>query len=279
MRQDFNTVISGDGTTTLHCDEYDETMHSDSGAYHEAMHMHLLPSGLLQKEEPRINVLDIGFGLGYNILALIHEVLKKSPHASIHVTSLEKDTGYSDRIKAIVFDDDRGIIYEAVKLAFQQGRASFGNCTITVIFDDARNSIQRLEPETYHAAFHDPFSPSKNPELWSVEFFSSMKRVMKKNSIITTYSSAPQIRRAFLDAGFITGPGPSVGRKKEGTRAATGPVIDPFSPVVFNELQHSIKATPYRDPELKDTRDNLLMRRINEMNEKRVRACHQAHQK
>ena len=64
-------IKTDDGTATLFLDEYDQAMHSTSGAYEEALFKHVLPSMILDKKKEILTVLDVGFGLGYNVLSLI----------------------------------------------------------------------------------------------------------------------------------------------------------------------------------------------------------------
>ena len=56
-------IETGDGSATLFLDEYEQAMHSSSGAYEEAVLKHVIPSGILLKEKKELYVLDVGFGL------------------------------------------------------------------------------------------------------------------------------------------------------------------------------------------------------------------------
>lgn len=78
-----------DSTYTFFDDEYREAMHSLSGAYREALYMHVLPSRVLEKEGT-VCVLDVGLGLGYNVLALLYEAMKKNASAFIILFHLKK---------------------------------------------------------------------------------------------------------------------------------------------------------------------------------------------
>lgn len=64
---------------------------------------------------------------------------------------------------------------------------------------------------SYDAVFLDPFSPLKSPELYSVEFFKTLKVLMKDDGMILTYTSAAPVRSALVEAGFHVGEGPSFG--------------------------------------------------------------------
>ena len=273
----YTLTQTGDSTRTLFCPEYEQNMHSDSGAYNEALCMHLRPSGLLDRNQDSLRVLDIGFGLGYNILALLVESNRRHPKRMIEVVSLEKDRSYAPYMKRIVFNDGRDDYYADILRAYEKGRLSVRNFSMEFLFGDARTSVSRLEDDGFIGMFHDPFSPAKNPELWSVDLFRLLLRKMSPGGRLTTYSSAMHIRAALLCAGFSVGRGPSYGRKKEGTVAVNGLMCDGvFSEEYAASLQRAVKATPYRDPELQESREVIVQRRIEEM--KRIRACRQAHQ-
>ena len=64
---------------------------------------------------------------------------------------------------------------------------------------------------SYDAVFLHPFSPLKSPELYSVEFFKTLKVLMKDDGMILTYTSTAPVRSALVEAGFHVGEGPSFG--------------------------------------------------------------------
>ena len=67
--------------------------------------------------------------------------------------------------------------------------------------------------------FLDPFSPPKNPELWTESFFREVKKLMKPKAILATYSCARIVRDNLKKAGFIVKDGPIIGRRSPSTLA------------------------------------------------------------
>ena len=63
----------------------------------------------------------------------------------------------------------------------------------------------------------------KNPELWTEEFFKQLRKLIKPDGILTTYSCAGNVRRNLKAAGFQVKDGPCVGRRSPSTIAA--PVV------------------------------------------------------
>jgi tRNA U34 5-methylaminomethyl-2-thiouridine-forming methyltransferase MnmC len=67
---------------------------------------------------------------------------------------------------------------------------------------DAKEYIKSFEDEKFDIVFQDAFSPLKNRELWTKEYFGEIKRVMKKDAVLTTYSTALPVRLGLYENGF-----------------------------------------------------------------------------
>jgi len=256
----FHTRMTEDMSLTIFNEGYDEAMHTHSGAYNESLVKHVGASGILNNGNDTACVLDIGFGIGYNILALLTEMSKKRPGFFINIVSLERTRDYLPLMESIVFNDERDTFFEPVKIALGSGFAESKNCKIRVLMGDARETIKTLEDTSFDAVFHDPFSHLKNPELWSVEFLREEYRVMNNAGVLTTYSAAPQVRTGLLEAGFLIGRGPQFGNKKGATLAAKREVIKSFEVNEIVELKKNPQSIPYRDMTGKDSKDEILER-------------------
>lgn len=263
--QDYRVVRTRDGTQTIYSLRYDEAMHSVSGAYQESLLKHVNASGILSKTKKSLHVLDIGFGIGFNILALVVQFLEKKTSSHLSVISLESQFDFLPLLDLIAFGDERDRSFELIKKAMREGSYTSPRLNITLLCGDARETIRFIRDIAFDAVFHDPFSPAKNPELWSVEFFREVRRLIDPEGVITTYSSAPQIRSALLEAGFLIGRGPSVGPKREGTLASVCGAISFFSSDELAALLENQRAVPYRDPLLRDSRERILERRLAEI--------------
>ena len=263
----FKPIITDDASITVYDEWYQEAMHSLSGAYHEAVNMHVFPSGVLDKTG-NIRVLDIGFGLGYNVCALLHEALKTTQDALYTVISLEKNRDVIYGMENVRFNDERDEIYRLLKQSVAKGKIATEYVQHSIMFGDARQLLSLLPQHHFDIVFHDPFSPAKNPELWTVDFFKTLYTRCSNGCVMTTYSAAVHIRVAMRMAGFVVGKGPQVGRKKEGTIAAKGNgYIVPLSEEYFERLTSEPKAIPFTDPLLNDTPDAIRERRKQMMHE------------
>ena len=261
----YQLVKTEDGTYTVLLKDYEEAMHSLSGAYEEAVMKHVLPSNILYKKKDSLFVLDVGFGLGYNVLALIVELNKQNYDGLLNIISFELEDSMISIMDHIKFGDMKDRYYDIVKKAYSNRSYHHDKIIFSIEFGDARVSVKKLNDYQFDAVFFDPFSPAKNPDLWSVDFFKEIFRLITDDGILTTYSSAPQVRTAMLLAGFLVGRGPAVGRKKEGTVAAKSKIIRSLDNDELKSLKMNSRSIPYRDSLLNDSRINIINRRADEI--------------
>ncbi len=283
MNKVYSLVPTSDGSSTVRAEEFGESMHTEAGAYEESVVKHVRACGKLVSGMSSLAVLDVGFGIGYNICALLEEWsrLEKKPY--IRIVSLEKDSSVSACFDTLHFDDERDRWYDIVKQGFRDRYVKGEGFEFSVRFGDARQSVRSLADEAclFDVIFQDAFSPGKNPELWTLDYFCMLRKLIKDDGVMTTYSAAPQIRRAMLEAGFRIARGISTGKKKEGTIASPCNLSDELNFEEIAELLSEVKSTVYRDETLNNGRERILSRRIDEMAEIRKdrlsSRCHQAH--
>lgn len=210
-------IITKDSSVTFHNEKFDETYHCLAGAVSEAKIKFVEPCKIKElSKKGSISILDICFGLGYNTAAAIDEALRINPDCKIRIIGLENDEKCFDLIKEL----NPG--FKSYKLLQKIDKFNLliidKNIQIKIILDDAKESIKKLD-KTFDAVFLDPFSPPKNPKLWSLDFFNNIKNVMKPNSILATYSCATHVRDKLKQLGFIVEDGPVFGRKSPSTMA------------------------------------------------------------
>lgn len=268
----YKTVLTRDGSTSLFSNEFNELMHDKNGAYEEALQKHIIPSKVLTLTKNKtITVLDVGFGSGYNVLALISELKKINFQNQVQIYSLEKDSSALSILKTFKFNDERDVIYSDILKALEVGHSNHNNnFNIKLMYGDARQNILKLlkEQVIFDIVFQDPFSPAKNPELWTVDYFNVIYKLMNDNAILTTYSYALQIRMAMLIASFKIGKSIIAG-KKEGTIATKSASILQLSDEEILSIKSNIKSTPYYDKEFNNTRENILNKRTTEIKQRR----------
>lgn len=243
-------VITDDGSITFFSEDWKEHYHTKTGARLEAQQKFTVPSGLAEKLNRRdIQLLDVCFGLGNNSLAAL-SAAAGSTHR-LEITALEMDKrvvrAASQFFQTLETDpvDWRKILSELLET---QSSIINRQSSISLHWGDARRLIQQIPDSTVDITFHDPFSSQHCPELWTVEFFHQLYRVMKPDGVLLTYSSALPVRGAMLEAGFLIGetkPGHPMGN---GTIAAKNKTALTGFPEI--EKMDERRSIPYRDPYL-----------------------------
>lgn len=256
-------VKTADGSYTFNSNEVNgsfEAMHTSHGAITESMEKFVKPALLEGKKE--VKILDICSGMGYNAAACIDH-LEDDIKIQMDMMEISKETMGA----ALLIENplkSYGIIKKAVEnYLFDSGILSFkfqkeeipDRIDINIYIEDGRKTVQHLDYESYDAIFLDPFSPLKSPELYSVEFFLILKKLLKDNGVILTYTSAAPVRAAMVIAGLHVGEGPRFGRKTGGTTASKSPEMIKKQLNADNERMIALSdaGIPFRDPELKES--------------------------
>ena len=98
------------------------------------------------------------------------------------------------------------------------------------------------------AILYDPYSPAKNPEMWSLGIFQSLVACLPTSATLATYSRSTSVRVTLFLAGLFVGKGGQVGEKEETTVAATSATL--ISPLLgaewLSRASRSTNAEPIR---------------------------------
>lgn len=199
----YTVVATGDGSFTLHSAKDGEACHSLDGAVGEARYNFVEGCRILEKSrvKGRVAILEIGFGLGLNFL----ETCRVLGETDFEYIALERDQKMVEAVFSAVAE---------MRLIAEKGMIEFG---------DAVESIDRLifSGKKFDAFYQDPFSPKKNPRLWTVDWFAKLRRLAADGAILSTYSSARSVTKALTAAGWKTTTRKGFGRKRESTLATS----------------------------------------------------------
>ena len=266
---DLKKIKTNDNSYTFWNSEYKEHYHSTRGANLEAKNKYVLTSKLDSFDcKNQIRVLDICFGIGYNSLCTINEIIKNKQTVSI--TGLEIDKRILRHASELKFNNNRNLFNwnKTLKNLYEKKIDRLNdNVEISILLGDARQSIKKLFNKKYDLIFLDPFSSQKNSELWTLDFFKLVKRVMHNNSKLITYSSSGPVRSGMISAGLNIGKILNNSNLKEGTIACINPKYIDF-PLTTGEIDKiflSTKKIPYRDPLLIRTNKEILRAREKEL--------------
>lgn len=211
-------IITADGSESFLNEDIAESYHSQTGAVEEALKKFVQPCEIRKKARTgKLRILDVCFGLGYNSAMAVSEALSENAECVIEVIGLEKDSEIIDNISLV--NPDISFFSKYQKLNKEKLVLNESNVNVKILLGDAKETVKNISAESFDAIFFDPFSPSKVPEMWSVEFFKEMFRVLDKEGILATYSCARMVRDNLKDAEFYYADGPKVGRRGPGTIA------------------------------------------------------------
>lgn len=269
-------IRTDDGSYTLTSDKREsqdsETLHSKYGAFSESYEKFVNPSNLLAiaQNKKSIRVLDICSGIGYNTTALLTHL--KDEDVEIEIDMVESSI---ETLATVLFIPDVSKAYGYVKKEIESylidnGYLQFNkvlsnvpeNIHINIHVCDAREFVKNQAKGKYDAVFLDPYSPSKSPELYTVDFFAKIKQFLEDYALILTYTAASPVRSALVHAGYHLGQGPTFHRSGGTIASLSADMIT--TPLSFSDekvIALSDVGVPYIDPDLSDDYETIVSRR------------------
>lgn len=210
-----NIIKTSDGSTTIHLPEWDECYHSKHGAIQEAYHV-FIKNGLHLMQTQSINILEIGFGTGLNVLITLIESEKKG--LKINYTAVEAYPIGFDEVSAMNYTSQ--LNNENLESVFKDMHESNWDEKKTI--NPQFSLIKRKQffqdindVDQYNLIYFDAFGYRVQPELWSTEIFSKMYLSLKENGVLVTYAARGVIKRAMQEAGFTVKKVPGPPGKRE----------------------------------------------------------------
>ena len=209
----YEIMTTKDGHPTLWSKHFQELCHSTDGSYEETVHNYLLAcqvENFLNTHE-KIDLLEVGFGLGIGLLATLDLYFFNSYQIPFSYHALEIDKELINFSKQNVMSSNPN--YQQLldnlstinsNLNHEILKSSLNNFDLYIHIGDARETIKNLHKfsTNFQVIYQDPFSPTKNPSLWTKEWFSQLARISDKNVKMSTYSASTAIRKSMLDGGY-----------------------------------------------------------------------------
>lgn len=197
---------TNDGSKTLFISELNENYHSHHGALQEAEHV-FIKNGLNLINDYEINILELGFGTGLNVLVTINEYLKTDKNHIINYFTLEKYPINESEIENLAYFE----LFDNIELKniYQKIHQSEWEKSIEIIpgfhlykiqcdFFDLKN----IDLPKINLVYYDCFGARVQPDLWEMPLFEMVSDKMNVNGLLTTYSSKGSVRRVLQDLNF-----------------------------------------------------------------------------
>ncbi len=197
---------TADGSKTLFINELNENYHSHHGALQEAKHV-FIENGLNQLDICEINILELGFGTGLNVLVTFDEFLRNKSFLKIRYFTIEKYPISLEEVAALeyrnLFDDERTkICFQRMhEIPWEEPVELASGFELTKFQCDFMKISNLAMPEI-HLVYFDCFGARVQPDLWEKPLFAMTADKMKAGGLLTTYSSKGSVRRILKDLNF-----------------------------------------------------------------------------
>ena len=240
----FELVPLASGVQSLRALANGQTFHPVVGPAAEAARLHVGGTRMIERASSALPagkefvVWDVGLGAGANALAACAAFADapKGWPGDVRLLSFDR----TDAALRFALENADALRYPRRHLSNLALLLGEGRCTIpnahggtlrwTTHLEDFPTLLTGPGAERLPAPgaiFYDPYSPSVNPEMWTLELFTALRGRQRDDApcLLTNYTRSTAVRVTLLLAGFHVGIGPSTGEKDETTVAANTPAL------------------------------------------------------
>lgn len=238
-------------------EEFDDFYFNTDSGIDESRYVFINPSQLPQRwqnHKGTFTVLETGFGTGLNfILTWLEWIAFQNSDENTESNSDENPqvSNHLHFISIEKFPLDKAQIAQALALfpqlnsltnqliaeypllikGFHSLQFKDQNLTLTLIFDDVSSALPQLNGPI-DAWYLDGFAPAKNPDMWTDALYSSMARLSRADTSLSTFTAAGDVRRGLSAAGFKLNKVTGFGMKREMMHGvfiqSQGPLANPL---------------------------------------------------
>ncbi len=235
----FELVPLAGGINSLRSLENGQTFHPVVGPQREAETVHVAGTRLVERANelaarglPTV-IWDVGLGAAANALAAVRAL-----QAGYRGAELPEINSFDHSVGALEFALENAAAlgyplgYEAELRSLLKRRAAAAVVGQTKLLwrlwpGDFPTVVRTTAPRGVPPAaiFYDPYSPTVNPEMWTLETFAEVLGCTQPQipCLLTTYTRSTAVRVTLLLAGWHVGIGGATGEKDETTVAANVP--------------------------------------------------------
>lgn len=197
---------------TVRCPRFGDVYASTTGAFAQAEAVFLAGIELprLAATEPRLRLLELGFGLGSNFLATWQRWQQDAPSAArLDYLAVEAFPLTRAQWRALPARPEcPAPLLEALIALWPEPRPGLhrlrldgGRVQLLLFFGDVDAALAAFSGPV-HGAYLDGFAPSRNPAMWSVAVCQALKRLLPGGARVASYSVAAALRAGLAAAGF-----------------------------------------------------------------------------
>ena len=229
----YELVRLRNGAVSVRSLAHGEVMHPGLGPAAEAHALYVEQTGLLARlagHEGEFVVWDVGLGAAANALAVLRAA--RGTGASLRVVSFEHTLeplrlALANAEALGYFDGFERAVGELMERNSTEVREAGLSVRWELHGGDFPSLLEGAGSASWpkpHLILYDPWSPKKNPAMWTAPVFAALFRHLEagRACVLPTYSRSTMLRVALLLAGFWVGAGRASGAKEETTIAANG---------------------------------------------------------
>ncbi len=215
-----------DGSFTLESELFAENCHSTAGAYEETLFNYIEGTEIKNKlSNEKINIFEVGFGVGIGALATFSELKHYSGKLNFYSTELDENLVHWFKKSLSAEAQEIFPFHQLREYVYPSGLKSFvaeaGNRKLEIFIGDLSKTHPQIQEmmNDIHAIYQDPFSPKKNPDLWTEKWFRFLKTISHPEVILSTYSASHSIQKNLISSGWQVISAPGFAHKRSSTRA------------------------------------------------------------
>lgn len=250
----FELITLKSGMKSLRSLEHQETFHPTSGPLSEATILHVTQQRVVERSRGsgKFVIWDIGFGAAANVLAAIQAL--KNSEGEVEIHSFDKTTAAIEFTLNHAQELNYVLGYESTlkQLLLERQVQIQPHIHWQLHLGDFSEHIKSGYPHLLspHSIFFDPYSAATNPEMWTLEVFSSLWKKLDPYSecLLTNYTRSTAVRVSLLLAGFHVGIGSEIGEKTETTIASNqlNSLKRPLDRAWLGRVKASMNSAPLR---------------------------------
>jgi len=222
----YEKTPTDDGSFTFKSLNFDENCHSTGGAIEETIYNYIESTDVNNLSLELTNIFEVGLGLGVGpILSFIEA---KKQNKKIHFYSMEIDENLIHWFKKNTSEEINKIFpfneLKKVHELFYHVSSCLGE--LTIFIGNAFKNRELLKPHLspVNKIFQDAFSPKRNPDLWTKEWFEFLKSISDKDVVLSTYSASHGFRKILRELDFLVYNKKGFAQKRSMTVASLAPL-------------------------------------------------------